>query len=119
MQTAELIFSNGFWYFWIPEDIVSDWDPQFVAKLWKAFFTLLGGTLSLSSGYHPQSNGQMRREILEIGPILRTFCHVYQNSWNQFLGSISLYQPAIELTLFRCMLGYQPPLFQWAGNPIC
>lgn len=66
MQSAELVFNH---VFGIHEDI--DWGPQFIAKVWKAFFTtLLGVTLSLSSGYHPQSNGQMGKEIQEIGPIL-------------------------------------------------
>lgn len=48
MQTAELVFNH---VFGIHEDMVSDWGPQFIAKVWKAFFTLLGVTLSLSSGY--------------------------------------------------------------------
>ncbi len=42
--------------------------------------------MSLSSGYHPQSNGQTERKIQEVGRFLRTFCHGRQNSWNQFLG---------------------------------
>ncbi len=72
--------------FWIPEDIVSDQGPQFISRVWKAFFSLLGVTVSLSSGYHPQSNGQTERKIQEIGRFLRTFCHDHQNSWNQFPG---------------------------------
>lgn len=80
VQTTELVFDHVFWYFGIHEDMVSDWGPQFITKVWKAFFTLLGVTLSLSSGYHPQSNGQIGREIQEIGPILRTFCHGCQNT---------------------------------------
>ncbi len=36
---------------------------------------------SLSSGYHPQTNGQTERKIQEIGRFLRTFCHDHQDSW--------------------------------------
>ncbi len=75
-----------FHYYGIPEHIVSDWGPQFISKVWKAFFTLLGVTVSLSSGYHPQSNGQMERKIQEVGCFLRTFCHGHQNQLEPVLG---------------------------------
>ncbi len=99
METAETLFNQVFRYFGIPEDIVSDRGPQFISRVWKAFFSLLDVTVSLSSGYHPQTNGQTERKIQEIGRFLRTFCHGHQNSWNQFLGwaekaQNSLHQPS-------------------------
>lgn len=86
LETAELLFNNVFRYYGIPEDIVSDRGPQFIYRVRNAFFTLLGVTVSLLSGYHPQSNGQTERKIQEVGRFLRTFCHGHQDSWNQFLG---------------------------------
>uniref|UniRef100_A0A8C1BTA6 Gypsy retrotransposon integrase-like protein 1 n=1 Tax=Cyprinus carpio carpio TaxID=630221 RepID=A0A8C1BTA6_CYPCA len=67
LETAELLFNWVFHHFGLPEDIVSDRGPQFISRVWKAFFSLLSVTVSLSSGYHPQSNGQMERKIQEVG----------------------------------------------------
>ncbi|KAL0163553.1 hypothetical protein M9458_039306, partial [Cirrhinus mrigala] len=122
LETAEILFNHVFRYYGIPEDIVSDRGPQFISRVWKSFFKLLGVTVSLFSGYHPQTNSQTERKIQEVGRFLRTFCHGHQESWNQFLGwaeyaQNSLRQPATGLTPFQCVLGFQPPLFLWNGEP--
>jgi len=55
--------------------------PQFISRVWQAFFRLLGVTISLSSSYHRQTKGQTERKIQEIGCYLWTYCHQYQDSW--------------------------------------
>lgn len=55
---------------------------QFISCVWQAFFKLLGVTVSLSSGYHPQTNSQTEQKIQEIGRYLRSCCHQNQDSWS-------------------------------------
>ncbi len=53
LETAECLFTQIFRNYGLPEEIVSDRGPQFISRVWKAFFRLLGVAVSLSSGYHP------------------------------------------------------------------
>jgi hypothetical protein len=42
-------------------------------------------TVSLTSGYRPQSNGQVKRMNPELGRFLRSHCQDRQGEWARFL----------------------------------
>ncbi|KAG1936378.1 retrotransposable element [Pimephales promelas] len=54
-QTADLMKSTGSTVF--PQVMVSDWGSRFTSRFWKVFGRLIGASIRLSSGFHPQSNG--------------------------------------------------------------
>lgn len=75
-------------------------------------------TVSLTSGYHPQANGQVELVNQEVGRFLKTFCSDHQGDWVRFLPwakhvQNSLRHSAMGLTPFQCVLGYQPPFYPW------
>lgn len=69
----------------VPANIVSDRDPRFVSKFWGSLHEALGTRLSLSSAYHPQSDGQSERTIQTLEDMLRACVLDYKGSWEDFL----------------------------------
>uniref|UniRef100_A0AAY4CXQ7 Integrase catalytic domain-containing protein n=1 Tax=Denticeps clupeoides TaxID=299321 RepID=A0AAY4CXQ7_9TELE len=109
LQMAEALMQSVFRVYGIPEDILSDRGPQFVSRVWKAFFQKLGVSVNLTSGYHPESNGQAERLIQEL-------CRFRAYFWAEY-GQNSLRHSATGLTPFECVLGRQPPLCPWDRSP--
>ena len=57
-ETAKLIFDNIVRFHGLPSVIISDHDTRFTSNFWKSLFELLDTKLSMSTSFHPQSNGQ-------------------------------------------------------------
>ncbi|KAL0202690.1 hypothetical protein M9458_000708, partial [Cirrhinus mrigala] len=122
METAETLCDSVFRFYGLPEDIVSDHGPQFTSRLWTSFFHLLGVNVSLTSGYHPQSNGQAERLNQELTCFLRSYCQDHQEDWSHFLlwaeyAQNALRKPPPILLHFSASWATNHPCSPSPGNP--
>lgn len=116
LETAHLMTQHVFRLHGIPLDIISDRGPQFTSQVWKAFCRGVGAAVSLTSGYHPQSNGQTERANQDLESALRCVAARLPSSWASHLTWVeyahnTLISSATGFSPFMVNHGFQPPLF--------
>ena len=67
----------------LPRSIVSDREGQFVSLFWKVLCAYLDVMLRLSSGHHPETDGQTEQENQELEHYLRSYVNYLQDDWVQ------------------------------------
>ncbi|KAJ0568387.1 putative nucleotidyltransferase, Ribonuclease H [Helianthus annuus] len=98
----------------VPLDIVTDRDPRFMAEFWKELHRLKGTTLSFSTAYHPQSDGQT--EVLNKCVEMYLRCYVMDRpkdwfkfqQWAEYWYN-TLFQTTTQMTPFEIVYGRKPP----------
>ena len=66
-EVAMIYLNSVFKLHGLSSKLISDRDPRFTSKFWQTLFKELGTSLNLSTGYHPQTDGQTERlnQVLE------------------------------------------------------
>jgi len=81
------LFRDNMWKLHgLPESIISDRGPQFVAGLMRELNEKLGIKSKLSTAFHPQIDGQTERVNQELEQYLRMFIDHRQEQWPEWLG---------------------------------
>ena len=84
---ARLFRDNVWRLHGLPESIISDRGPQFVAGLMRELNELLGIKTKLLTAFHPQTDGQTERMNQELEQYLRMFIDHRQEQWPEWLGT--------------------------------
>nr|GEW06404.1 hypothetical protein [Tanacetum cinerariifolium] len=73
----------------IPVSIICDRDGRFMSNFWKSFQKALGTELSMSTAYHPKTNGQSERTIHTLEDILRACVIDFGKGWGSHTFHVS------------------------------
>ena len=69
----------------VPVSIVSDKDPRFTTHFWKNFQNTMGTWLTMSTTFHPQTDGQSERTIQVLEDMRRACILDHKGSWEEHL----------------------------------
>ena len=110
---ASLFFSKVFKRFGLYDKIISDRGPQFASTFAKELGKLLGYELTLSTAYHPQTDGETECVNQEVETYLRIFCGSNPASWAQHITLAEFTHNHCPHSItnqspFFLMMGYEP-----------
>jgi hypothetical protein len=111
-DTARIFLDTIFRHHGMPCEIVSDRDPRFTSRFWRAVFQLVGTKLSMSTAAHPETDGQTERVNRVLEDVLNSFVHSV-HGWSSFL-------PLAEFALNNAVhasTGHSPFCLNYARHP--
>ena len=102
----------------VPVSIVSDRDPRFTTHFWKSFQKAMGTRLTMSTAFHPQTDGQSERTIQVLENMLRACVLDNKGRWEEHLPLVEFtynnsYQASIQMAPYEALYG-RP-----CRSPIC
>ena len=112
-DTAQLFLDLVYKHHGLPQNIVSDRDVKFTSSFWNSFCEQVGVKLSMSSAYHPETDGQTERMNRVIVDMMRHYISPTHDDWDEHLIAVEFainnaYQQSIGTTPFRFTYGQNP-----------
>ena len=90
VQLATLFLHQVVRHRGVPRVIVSDRDPRFTSIFWSTLWSHLGTKLSLSTAFHPQTDGQTERANRTLEEGLRAYVDMMQEDWDEHLTPLEI-----------------------------
>ncbi|GJS99556.1 putative reverse transcriptase domain-containing protein [Tanacetum coccineum] len=102
----------------IPVSIICDRDGRFTSNFWRSFQKALGTNLSMSTAYHPKTNGQSKRTIQTFKDILRACGIDFEKGWVKHLPLAEFlyknsYHASIKAAPYEALYGRK------CRSPVC
>ena len=90
--------------------IVSDRDPRFTMHFWKSFQKAMRTRLTMSTYFHPQTDGQSERSMQILEDKLRAYVLDHKGSWEKHLPLVEFaynnsYQASIQMAPYEALYG--------------
>ena len=109
-KLAKLYMSDIVRLHGVPLSIVSDRDPRFTSRFWRAFQRELGIDLRFRTAYHPQTDGLSERTIQTLEDMLRACVLDFGGSWDDHISLIEFaynnsYHTSIQTALHEALYG--------------
>ena len=80
-EVGRLYFDKVVKHHGMQKSIVSDRDPKFTSRFWRALWKKLGTELKMSTAFRPQTDGQTERVNLVLQEYLRNYVNADQTDW--------------------------------------
>ncbi|GKC63775.1 putative reverse transcriptase domain-containing protein [Tanacetum coccineum] len=102
----------------IPVSIICDRDGRFTSNFRRSFQKALGTDLSVSTAYHPRTDGQSERTIQTLEDMLRTCIINFRNGWVKHLPLVEFsynnnYHASIKAAPYEALYGEK------CRSPVC
>lgn len=114
-QFAQIFLDTVFKSHGFPSELVSDRGTIWTSNFWQAFIRLLGITSSMTSSFHPRSNGNTERVNRIMEDMLRHYIDAGQTNWVSLLPIVEFaindsWHESVQAIPFELNYGRRPPL---------
>jgi hypothetical protein len=94
----------------IPASIISNCDARFTSRFWQCLQDAMATKLTLSTAYHPQTDGQSERTIQILEDMLRLCVLDFKGKWIQYLPLVEFaynnsFQETIGMAPYEVLYG--------------
>ena len=84
-ETSQLYLSNVWKRTGLPCQVISDRGPQFASKVMQEIWSKLGIKSTMSTAFHPQTDGETEHVNQELEQYLRIFCNFQVDNWAELI----------------------------------
>ena len=111
--TAQLYLNHVWKRTGLPQQVISDCGPQFASKVMQEIWSKLGVKSTMSTAFHPQTDGEMEQVNQELEQYLCIFCNYQVDNWADLIPFMEFahnahIHSATGHSPFKIWYGYQP-----------
>ena len=112
-ETATLFMNNVWRRTGLPHQVISDRGPQFASKVMQEVWNKLNVKSTMSTAFHPQTDGETERVNQELEQYLRVFGNFQQDNWVDLIPFMEFAHNARQHSAtgkspFEVWYGFQP-----------